>query len=103
MDLERGLQGTHILVRLRTQTQIRKNNVMVVGGSNMGKSFLMKPLLVLFDCYEPPDGGSYPLEDIKEPRPCLQCAIVVVYPPPTRKTQVLPPVCVFRKLLENAS
>ena len=42
----------------------KKNNVFLIGPTNAGKSFLLRPLKVLFFVYEMPDGGSHQLEDL---------------------------------------
>ena len=42
----------------------KMNNVFLLGPSNCGKSFLFKPLKLLFSTYQQPDGGSYQLETL---------------------------------------
>jgi hypothetical protein len=39
-------------------------NIILVGPTNAAKTFLIKPLKSLYRVYEPPDSGSYPLEEI---------------------------------------
>ena len=39
-------------------------NVFLIGPTNAGKTFLIMPLKSLYRVYEPPDSGSYPLEEI---------------------------------------
>ena len=39
-------------------------NLCVVGGTNMAKSYVFKPLFIIFKTYTRPDGGSYQLEDL---------------------------------------
>ena len=40
------------------------NNVFLLGPTNAGKSFLVKPLSLIYNVYTIPDGGSYQLESI---------------------------------------
>ena len=42
----------------------KKNNVFLVGPTNAAKSFLVKPLTLMYHTYTIPDGGSYQLEAI---------------------------------------
>ena len=42
----------------------KKHNVFLLGPTNAGKSFLIKPLTLLFRTYSIPDSGSYQLEMI---------------------------------------
>ena len=42
----------------------KMNNVFLLWPSNCGKSFLFKPLKLLFSTYQQPDGGSYQLETL---------------------------------------
>lgn len=42
----------------------KMRNLCVLGASNQGKSFLLKPLLLIFKAYTRPEGGTYQLEDI---------------------------------------
>ena len=39
-------------------------NVILVGDTNRAKSFLVKPLLLVYNCFVPPDTGSHQLADI---------------------------------------
>jgi hypothetical protein len=52
------------VVSVLTAGRKKMRNLCVVGGPNMAKSFLFKPLLSIFKTYEMPDGGSYQLEDL---------------------------------------
>ena len=42
----------------------KQRNLCLVGSTNMGKSFLYKPLVKIFKTYSRPDGGSHQLEGI---------------------------------------
>ena len=44
--------------------RLKQRNFCLLGGTDMAKSFLFKPLTLIFRTYERPDGGSYQLEDI---------------------------------------
>ncbi len=61
-----GLDGKFqrtVIANLRAGRQ-KKRNLCIVGGTNMAKSFLLKPLTLIFKTYTRPDGGSYQLEDL---------------------------------------
>ena len=61
-----SLDGTfqrEVLGALRAG-RAKKRNICLVGGSDCGKSFLLKGLRGLFEVYERPDGGSHQLEDL---------------------------------------
>lgn len=42
----------------------KKTNLFLLGPANAGKSFLVKPLTLLFRCYSRPDGGTHQLETL---------------------------------------
>ena len=52
-----------IVAILRTG-RAKMMNLCVVGGSNMAKSFVLKPLFVVFKAYTRPEGGNYQLEKL---------------------------------------
>lgn len=42
----------------------KKRNVCLLGDTDCGKTFLLKGLRLVYQCYERPEGGSYQLEDL---------------------------------------
>lgn len=42
----------------------KATNLCIVGGTNMAKSFVLKPLFIIYKTYTRPDGGSYQLENL---------------------------------------
>ena len=58
------LEGTFERAVYRALAEGRKkmNSVFLLGPSNCGKSFLVKPLKEIYRVYEQPDGGTYQLE-----------------------------------------
>ena len=63
---QNGMRGTFESAMYRAIVEGRKkmNNVFLLGPSNCGKSFLVKPLKELFKVYEQPDSGRYQLESL---------------------------------------
>lgn len=43
----------------------KKRNIFIIGDTNRAKSFLLKPLSLIFQSFVPPDSGSHQLADIK--------------------------------------
>jgi hypothetical protein len=44
--------------------RLKERNLCLLGSTNMCKSFLMKPLTLIYRTYERPDGGSHQLEEL---------------------------------------
>ena len=55
-EFQRDVVGTLV------QGRKKMRNLCLVGGTNCAKSFLYKPLTLIFKTYTRPDGGSYQLE-----------------------------------------
>ena len=64
--LKNGLDSTFQKEVIDTLMVGRKKmrNLCILGSTNMAKSFLFKPLALIFRHYKRPDSGSYQLEDI---------------------------------------
>ena len=59
-----GHDGTfqQALCKTLSEGRAKMNNLFLLGPPNSGKSFLVKPLLGVYRCYQQPEGGSYQLE-----------------------------------------
>ena len=44
--------------------RLKERNLCLLGGTNTGKSYLMKPLLQIYRTYVRPDGGTHQLEEL---------------------------------------
>lgn len=42
----------------------KMRNLCIIGSRNMAKSFLLKPLTIIYKTYQRPDGGTYQLEKL---------------------------------------
>ena len=64
--VKNGMDGSFqkaVIMTLRTGRE-KLTNLCIIGASNMAKSYVLKPLFLIFRTYTRPDGGSYQLEDL---------------------------------------
>ena len=47
-----------------SEGRLKMRNICLVGGTNCGKSFLLKGLMEIYKCYKRPDGGTHQLEEL---------------------------------------
>jgi len=63
-NLYRQCEVEKAILQALQRGRMKKNNVWFLGGPNRGKTFLLLGIGSVFNFYEPPDTGSYQLEDI---------------------------------------
>jgi len=71
--VKNGIDGAfqqEVVATLRTGRK-KLRNLCLVGGPDSAKSFLFKPLALIYKAYSRPDGGSYQLEEILDKEICF--------------------------------